>query len=157
MSSEIGVLLVHIDFTPTNCFFDYFCVDIPLLVKLGRIPAYFPKFLLCYSLYSHFPQKNRNENSGEGHKADSGWTRGQKTAWPSFWPTPQIRVCEMWFRWHSCNTHCVCVWRGGGILQMSGCSLQPTPPPPGTPPPTSPPPWHNTNTTGGGGGNISHN
>ena len=78
MSSEIGVLLVHIDFPPTNCFFDYFCVDIPLLVKLGRIPAYFPKFLLCYSLYSHFPQKTETKVVVEDEKQTGSGLGGKK-------------------------------------------------------------------------------
>jgi len=78
MSSELGVLLVHIDFPPTNCFFDYFCVDIPLHIKLGRFPAYFPKFLLCYSLYSHFPQKTETKVVDEDKKQKGSGSGGKK-------------------------------------------------------------------------------
>jgi len=78
MSSEIGVLLFHIGFPPTNCFFDYFCLDLPLHIKLGRLPAYFPKFLLCYSLYSHFPQKTETKVVEEGKKQTGSGLGGKK-------------------------------------------------------------------------------
>jgi len=78
MSSEIGVLLVHIDFPPTNCFFDYFSLDLPLHIKLGRLPAYFPKFLLCYSLYSHFPQKTETKVVVEDKKQTGSGLGGKK-------------------------------------------------------------------------------
>jgi len=57
MSSWLGVLLVHIDFSPKTCFFGNFFVDSPICTNVGYFPAYFPKLLLCYSLYTHFPQE----------------------------------------------------------------------------------------------------
>ena len=50
------------------CFFDYFSLDIPLSSELGGILAYFPKLLLCNSLYTHFPQETETKVAEEAKK-----------------------------------------------------------------------------------------
>jgi len=78
MSSRLGVILVHIDFSPKTCFFDYFSLDIPLSSELGGILAYFPKLLLCYSLYTHFPQETETKVAEEAKKQQKFGPRGKK-------------------------------------------------------------------------------
>jgi len=60
MISQLGVL-VHIDFSPKTCFFIDFGFYIPVSSDLGYFSAYFPKLLLCYSLYSYFLQEPKKK------------------------------------------------------------------------------------------------
>jgi len=60
MSSHLGIL-IHIDFSPKTSLFGYFCLDSPLCTHLGYFPAYFPQLLLCYSLYTYFPQETQKK------------------------------------------------------------------------------------------------
>jgi len=64
MSSLLGKL-IHIDFSPQTSFFGYFCLDSPVFDNLGYFPAYFPQLLLCYSLYTYFPQETQEEKIAE--------------------------------------------------------------------------------------------
>ena len=64
MSSQL-VILLHIDFSPKTSFFGYFCLDSPISINLGYLPAYFPQLLLCYSLYTCFTQETQEEKIAE--------------------------------------------------------------------------------------------
>jgi len=78
MSRWLGVLLVHIDFSPKTCFFGYFCVDSPVSAELGRVSAYFSKLLLCYSLHSYFPQETKTQIAEGPTKPRASGTRGSQ-------------------------------------------------------------------------------
>ena len=77
MSSQLGALLVHIDFSPKTCFFGYFCLDSPLFTNLGYFPAYFPQLLLCYSLYTYFPQETKKKIAEPPEKEETSGALGQ--------------------------------------------------------------------------------
>jgi len=77
MSSQLGVLLVHIDFSPKTCFFGYFCLDSPLFTNLGYFSAYFPQLLLCYSLYTYFPQETKKKIAEPSKKEENSASFGQ--------------------------------------------------------------------------------
>jgi len=64
MSSQL-VILLRIDFSPKTSFFGYFCLDSPISINLGYLPAYFPQLLLCYSLYTCFTQETQEEKIAE--------------------------------------------------------------------------------------------
>jgi len=61
MSKNLGVFLVHIDLSLPTSFFGCFRLDIFVPGHLGNFSAYFPQFLLCYSLYTCFPQETKTK------------------------------------------------------------------------------------------------
>ena len=92
MSSQLGALLVHIDFSPKTCFFGYFCLDSPLFTNLGYFPAYFPQLLLCYSLYTYFPQETKTKIAEPSIKEETSASFGQTQVKYTLLPG-EIRKC----------------------------------------------------------------
>jgi len=68
MNSRTGgsLLVVHIEFYPSTCFFGYFCSDSPLFDYLDYFLAYFSQLLLCYSLHTCFPQESKAKTEVTG-------------------------------------------------------------------------------------------